>query len=356
MKDMKRFIGLILVISLVMISFTSCNVINDICLAVSKIFPGIDINSGNEEKYLKDLADAKWLADVSTVDIVSVKTIQGYAGVAPGGFDTIWVTTDREDIERIVARYRAVEIQALDYSDAMVGGGGTFNIAFEFKDGSVKRFYLNNSIFWNNGNEPYKVIGGAPRFTDDMNIEKRYRFDAYYRGIAYMTNDQGLDVPVGELNFDKLEIVRIDKPIEYDNPSSIFIKSEFGSVSLLTDDIIYHNGGKYYKIAKGTIMDYINTDGVSELMSAYELKNGKNEIPLIRYLGKYSSGAAVGLFADYNTENEWSETVGHFSFDYVNGNRIIVLYDGEFYTLGEAYEKEYISGNDLRSIKNIYKF
>lgn len=352
---MKKIAIVLLVLVTVILSITSCDAIDGIAHAVSRIFPGIELFSGNEEKYLKDLSGAKWLADVKAQDIVSVKTIQGYAGVAPGGFDTIRITTDRKDIETIVEQYRSIEIQALNYSDAMVNGGGTFNIAFEFKDGSIKRFYLNNSIFWNNSNSPYKIVGGAPRLADDMNVEKRYRFDAYYRGIAYMTDAQGLAVPVGEVNFNKLEIIKIDKPIEYGNPSSIFIKSEFGSVSLWTDNIIYHGGGKYYQIAKGTIMDYINTDGVSELISAYELKNGKNE-KLLKYFGKYSSGAVVGMFVGSNTEKVKSETVGYFSFNYVNGNRITVLYDGEFYTLGEAYEKGYITEDNLRSIYNIYKF
>lgn len=349
---MKKLIATILLVGLVVTSFTSCDTIGNVKDKLFDLIPGSHRKS--DEKYLKDLADAKWLADVSTEDIVSVKTIKGYAGVAPGGFDTIWVTTDREDIERIVARYRAVEIQALDYSDAMVNGGCTFNIAFEFKDGSVKRFYLNNSIFWNNGNEPYKVIGGAPGFTDDMNIEKRYRFDTSYKGIAYQKDEYGNLVPVGEVNIRKLEFVKADDPTGDIGPLKLIIKTEFGELRFF--DGIFIANGNYYQLAEVTVYDLVNTDGVTELVSAYELKHGKDSAPLIRYYGKYSSGAVVGMFADCNTKNEWSETIDYFTFNYNDGNRIVILYDGEFYTLGKAYEEGYITRENLRVVKNIYNY
>ena len=349
---MKKLIATILLVGLVVTSFTSCDTIGNV---KDKLF---DLISGSnrklDEKYLKDLNGADWLADVNVEDIASVKTIHGYTGYAPGGRDIIRKTTDSEVIKTIVEQYRSVEISPLTREQTMVNGGTIFSITFEFVDGSVKRFSLNNSIFWDGNGNPYKLVGGSPKLTDDMNIEKRYRFDTSYKGIAYQKDEYGQLVPVGEVNIRKLEFVKADDPTGDVGPLKLIIKTEFGELRFFDGIVIAK--GKYYQLAEGTVYDLVNTDGVTELINAYELKHGKDSAPLIRYYGKYSSGAVVGMFADCNTENEWSETIDYFTFNYNNGNRIVILYDGEFYTLGKAYEEGYITRENLRVVKNIYNY
>ena len=349
---MKKLIATILLVGLVVASFTSCDTIGNVKDKLFDLIPGS--NRKSDEKYLKDLKGADWLADVNVEDIASVKTIKGYTGFDPGGRDIIRKATDREVIKTIVEQYRSVEIRALTREQAMVNGGTIFSITFEFVDGSVKRFSLNSSIFWDGNGNPYKLVGGSPKLTDDMNIEKRYRFDTSYKGIAYQKDEYGNLVPVGEVNIRKLEFVKADDPTDDVGPLKLIIKTEFGELRFF--DGIFIANGNYYQLAEGTVYDLVNTDGVTELVSAYELKHGKDTAPLIRYYGKYSSGAVVGMFADCNTENEWSETIDYFTFNYNDGNRIVILYGGEFYTLGKAYEEGYITLENLRVVKNIYNY
>ena len=349
---MKKLIATILLVGLVVASFTSCDTIGNVKDKLFDLIPGS--NRKLDEKYLKDLKGADWLADVNVEDIASVKTIQGYAGVAPGGRDIIRKTTDSEVIKTIVEQYRSVEISALTREQTMVNGGTIFSITFEFVDGSVKRFSLNNSIFWDRNGNPYKLVGGSPKLTDDMNVEKRYRFDTSYNGIAYQKDEYGNLVPVGEVNIGKLEFVSAYEPDGDVGPLKLIIKTEFGELRFFDGIVIAK--GKYYQLAEGTVYDLVNTDGVTELVSAYELKHGKDTASLIRYYGKYSSGAVVGMFADCNDKNAWSETIDYFTFNYNDGNRIVILYGGEFYTLGKAYEEGYITRENLRVIKNIYNY
>ena len=46
----------------------------------------------------------------------------------------------------------------------------------------------------------------------------------------------------------------------------------------------------------------------------------------------------------------WAETVGSATIRYNNGNRILVLYKEEFYTLTDAYNNRYITAEDLADI------
>ena len=75
------------------------------------------------------------------------------------------------------------------------------------------------------------------------------------------------------------------------------------------------------------------------------------------YLGRYESGAVVSMITDDKTsytEALWIEIVGDYGFQYYDGNRIVVLYEGEFYTLPEAYENGYITDADLMNIWLIF--
>ena len=348
---MKKLIATILLVGLVVTSFTSCDTIGNVKDKLFDLIPGS--NRKSDEKYLKDLNGADWLADVNVEDIASVKTIHGYTGYEPGGRDIIRIATDREVIKTIVEQYRSVEISALTRDQTMINGGTIFSITFEFVDGSVKRFSLNSSIFWDGNGNPYKLVGGSPKLTDDMNIEKRYRFDTSYKGIAYQKDEYGQLVPVGEVNIRKLDFVKADDPTGDVGPLKLIIKTEFGELRFFDGIVIAK--GKYYQLAEGTVYDLVNTDGVTELINAYELKHGKDSAPLIRYYGKYSSGAVVGMFADCNDKNAWSETNESYNLTY-EGNRVVILYNGNFYTREEAYEEGYITIDNLRAINYIHRY
>ena len=74
------------------------------------------------------------------------------------------------------------------------------------------------------------------------------------------------------------------------------------------------------------------------------------------YYGEFSGGAIVAMIASGAYDDAvWEETVGDTTIRYNNENRILVLYEGEFYTLTAAYENGYLSLNDLEAISDLQK-
>ena len=71
------------------------------------------------------------------------------------------------------------------------------------------------------------------------------------------------------------------------------------------------------------------------------------------YYGEFNSGAIVAYMrcdcCSY-VEELWTEYVGGYEINYSNGHRIEVLYNGEFYTLTEAYENAYLTVDDIADI------
>ena len=90
------------------------------------------------------------------------------------------------------------------------------------------------------------------------------------------------------------------------------------------------------------------------ILAAYEEKYpklGKAKIEI--FYDRYSSGAIVAMLSAENAsfdQEVWTETVDEYEFNYYNSNRIVVLYENEFYTLTDAYAQGYISTSNLLDI------
>ena len=65
----------------------------------------------------------------------------------------------------------------------------------------------------------------------------------------------------------------------------------------------------------------------------------------------------MGLIADDKTNCtvKWSENVAGYEFDYRDSARILVFYEGEFYTLENAYLNHYITEENLLDILSLHK-
>ena len=106
------------------------------------------------------------------------------------------------------------------------------------------------------------------------------------------------------------------------------------------------------------VIDFKTYDGFlpdpayGTLIETYWMQNLDAEHVSVReYYGEYENGVLVAMIdaGDY-TANEWSEKIAGYSFAYGDGNRLTVLYDGKFYTLPEAYEKEYLTKENISEI------
>ena len=83
-----------------------------------------------------------------------------------------------------------------------------------------------------------------------------------------------------------------------------------------------------------------------------------DSVSVLHYYGEYDSGAIVAMMtcSEYEyTEALWDERIGNTVIHYNNGNRILVLYEGTFYTLTTAYNEGYLTDEDLAKISDLQK-
>ena len=99
------------------------------------------------------------------------------------------------------------------------------------------------------------------------------------------------------------------------------------------------------------VCEYVNGN-YALLIEAYRQQNhGDDSVSVENYYGEYSGGALVAMIASGGYDDViWKETVGSVTIRYKNGNRILVLYNGEFYTLTDAYNNGFITAEDLAHI------
>ena len=138
----------------------------------------------------------------------------------------------------------------------------------------------------------------------------------------------------------------------------VLYNGEFHSLSaayaqgFLTEDDISKIFTIYYRDCWNNYGPMLQ-DGLKRrtILAAYEEKypeHGKAKIEV--FYDRYNSGAIAALISAENIDYPeviWSETVGDYEFYYSNSNRISVLYEGEFYTLTDAYAQGYIDDFEL---------
>ena len=101
---------------------------------------------------------------------------------------------------------------------------------------------------------------------------------------------------------------------------------------------------------------FLPTPEYGTLIETYLIQNPDSEYVRVReYYGEYNSGAIVAMIDEEEyTSNEWSEEVAGCNFVYGDGNRLKVLYEGKFYTLPQAYEKEHLTKENVSEIFSKY--
>jgi hypothetical protein len=99
-------------------------------------------------------------------------------------------------------------------------------------------------------------------------------------------------------------------------------------------------------------------DSCALMKSAHEQKYSEvTEVGIACFYGVFENGAVVAYVYDdkANYLITWSEEVGEYTFNYPDGNRIEVLYNGELYTLCEAYNNGYITDENLANIYSLHQ-
>ena len=115
--------------------------------------------------------------------------------------------------------------------------------------------------------------------------------------------------------------------------------------------------------AKDVVLDFKTYDGFLQhaeeavVMREFWIDYPESDYVTIQnYYGKFESGAIVVMInsGDY-TQALWEENIAHFNIRYNNGNRILVLYNGAFFTLTDAYTKGHLTNQDMANIENVHR-
>ncbi len=115
--------------------------------------------------------------------------------------------------------------------------------------------------------------------------------------------------------------------------------------------------------ATHSVIDFKTYDGFlpdpnySILIETYWKQNlNADAVSVYKYYGEFESGAVVAMMeAGAYDDVVWEEVVDGIPLIYRNSNRILVLFDGAFYTLTEAYAEGFITREDLVAIAALHQ-
>ena len=317
--------------------------------------------------FLRNQAGCEWLNEISAEDIAQIKITKGAVGVAPGMLNDITISSKSDVVAELFDKYYWLDTSPIPKEDGMICGGGAVTVQFILKTGEVKELYFNNGNYCDtNGN--YFELLYTPMFTDEMNPHWCNSFITYIdTGIVYTTKkDDSSILPIGMLGEISVSAIEFNYMVEFEflpdfDPDAygVYVQTEFGNLHFISPTIFDYNGN-YCTLVGRSIEDIIDTSGVRALVNAHAAKynDGRNAF-VEMYYGEYPSGSLVGMIVDDKsayTEACWSETVGGYTFDYYYGNRIVVLYSGEFYTLPEALDNGCLTKSDIALIWSIHNY
>ena len=317
--------------------------------------------------FLREQAGCEWLNEIATEDIAEIKIINEYVGVAPGNLKNISSSTDATVISELFEEYYWLDTAPISKMDGQIDGGSGVTVKFILKNGTVKELYINNGNYLDTDGNYFDLLY-TPKFSKEMNPHQYYGFITYTdTGIVYKRNAIGSsfipseaigEVDIGSLEFDYnliIDFVPDFDPDEY----GVTVRTEFGNLTFVTQKIFIYDGF-YCMLVGQSLDDRMNTDGVKALIDAHEAKYADGRVASVElYHGEYASGAIVGMIVDDKTGYDdalGSEKVGGYTFNYYNGNRIVVLYEGQFYTLGEAFDNGYLTKSEIAGIFSIHNY
>ena len=303
--------------------------------------------------FLRNQAGAEWLQEITADDIAEIKMIRSASGVAPGSLKNICSSTNRSPIERLFEEYYWLDTAPIAAEDVRVPGGSTLTVQFILKDGTVKELTFDNEAYFDSKGNAYKPLS-IPTFNDVPEYTSYYGFvfyegtalvNAYYDGDAEVVHTV-CTIPMYELEFIPFEGSVGTAPTDY----PYFVHTEFGDLTFYDNHLFNVAGtGEYYQLVGKNLEELI-------CEYSYRMHDPRAEYVSIRkYYGRFASGALVVMIdsGDYPCV-VWEETVGSTVITYGDGNRILVLYGSEFYTLPEAYAAGYLTAEDLDTIAKLH--
>lgn len=304
--------------------------------------------------FLRNQAGAEWLQEITANDIAEIKMIRSASGVTPGSLKNICSSTNRSPIERLFEEYYWLDTAPIAAEDVRVPGGSILTVQFILKDGTVKELTFDNEAYFDSKGNAFKPLY-IPTFNDVPEFTSYYSFVSYEGTAlvkAYSDGDAQVITSVCTIPMDKLEFIPFEgsvgtAPTDY----PYFVHTEFGDLTFYDNHLFNVAGtGEYYQLVGKNLEELI-------CEYSYRMHDPRAEYVSIRkYYGRFASGALVAMIdsGDYPCV-VWEETVGSTVITYGDGNRILVLYNGEFYTLPEAYAAGLLTDEDVATIAKVHK-
>ena len=281
-------------------------------------------------------------------------------------------TQSQEDFELICEWLKSLNyhtIKDVKEEATFVEGGSSKIMTVWTKQGNFRIYELAGKYLkiW----DRYFFIAGAklPEFEGDS-VTCKFDYSIAEKVGFYKWNQfsREYDFKISDLSFEKIKR-------NYNLPRiGYFLKTDVGVIELYSSKIFYHGGtGVYYEIVGEkdfSIIFETNPPPIEEELQNYALiksihaehcedpickSNGSEYYGSIvsEYYGKYESGAIVALIYCGGADNSavaWREIVAGHEFAYGDSNSITVFYNGDCYSLLEAYLNGYLTEDDIATI------
>jgi len=314
---------------------------------------GYEMSEPPTNYFLRNQAGCEWLQEITAEDIAEIEIICEAVGVAPGTPKNISSSTDKAVIARVFEEYYWLDTWPISKENGEIDGGGAVTPKFILKDGTEKQIYINNGNYCDTDGNYFDLLS-TPNFKYGEDFTSYHTFvsyegtalvNAYTDGDAEVINSI-CTIPMDELRFIPFEGSIGAAPTYY----PYYIHTELGDLVFHYNDLFNIAGtGQYYQLIGKNLDELIceYSYRMHEPMAEY--------VSIRKYYGRFASGALVAMIdsADYPCV-VWEETVGNTVITYGDGNRILVLYNGDFYTLPEAYTAGYLTDEDLTVIAKLH--
>ena len=310
-----------------------------------------------------DFFDVKDTLQISDIRKIQVASYAGSVDPAHRQPTEYTVSEAEEEIALIYAWVSGMNDQTLTEisPQEMADGGGARILTvctdfgtFTISELSAKVVSIGGKYFKYGASMP-SITGEEATYRFDYSLDEALHFYKWGRFI------KDYSLKLSEIVFRKTEhfVDMLDV--------GFMLKQDVGTIKLYSDTLFYHEGtGTYYEIVGKEDFSIIfstnesltekDLENIELLKETYEAKTPNcGEAFVVNYYGAYGTNGdvIVAMMTGSNMNYDaaiWTETVAGHSIEYSDGNRIAVLYDGEFYTLGDAYDKGYLTAKNVSEI------
>ena len=322
---------------------------------------------GYEEPHPYYLAEKEtWLNEITADDIVEIYGTQAGMGTKTYELERFITITDKAQIAEIFEMAKTIYITPFPPTTAGYEPTDESRyIQFTLADGTVYYIRQRGCTIFTKNSPSYSTGYTGMKLENIPQLDEYENESVFYQlwsikpsdGIVYF----GFYNAVGKIALEEMDFtidLNADIP---DIATGASIQTKWmGNLEILSATTFSYYG-KLCTLKDGkTFYDWVDTSGIDQLTAAHEAKyNDGRNAKVSKYYGQFASGALVGMIVDDKTayeEFEWADEAYNGRIQYTDSNRIVVLYNGEFYTLQEAYRARIIGDNDLNLIREIHDY